>query len=62
MIQQIKNKIVLHNNKSIDVLGTYYNLNESEKQYLFNDVLKTKKSICPFHVLELTKQIRDVLK
>jgi hypothetical protein len=61
-IQNIKDKIVLHKNLKIDVLSTYWNLTDSEKEYLFNDILKTRMSICPIHMLDLTTQIREVLK
>ncbi len=61
-IQTIKNKVILHKNKKIDILETYNHLTDLEKGYLFKDVLKTSLSICPLHALDLTKQIREVLK
>ena len=62
MIEKIKNKVILHQNKKIDILKTHWNLNEKEREYLFKDLLKTELSICPLHSLDLTKKIREVLK
>ena len=60
--EQIKNKIILHKNNKINVLSTFWNLNNNEREYLFKVLLKTDLCICPVNALDLTNKIREVLK